>query len=81
VEGKPFIATLEGDAISIFLGEHSDSFWRKVEKSDFDGYYKWFDYCRKHGFNMASRMEMKHNIKDRAESSSYVFALLLEFCK
>ena len=81
VEKKPFVAALEGNEIAIFLGEEGSHFWRKVEKLDFDGYYEWFDYCRKHGFDMASRMEMKRNINDRAESSSYIFALILELCK
>jgi hypothetical protein len=80
-EKRSFVAALQGNAIAIFLGEEGDRFWHTVDKSDFDGYFEWFDYCKKHKFDKSSREEMKRNIQDRAESSSYIFALILGLCK
>ena len=77
-EHKPFTAKSENGGIAIYLGTHR---WRVVSKEDFDEYFEWFDYCAKHNFDRASRNEMKGKIKDTAESSSYIFALIKHFCK
>jgi len=77
-EKKPFTARLEDSGIAIYLDETR---WRVVSRKDFDDYFNWFDYCRRHNFDRNSRLEMKRKIKDEAESSSYVFALVQQFCK
>lgn len=78
VEKKPFTAKLEDSDIAIYLGETR---WRVVSRKDFDDYFNWFDYCQEHNFDRNSRLEMKSKIKDEAESSSYVFALIQQLCK
>lgn len=75
-EHKPFTAKSENGSIAIYLGAYR---WRVVSKEDFDKYFEWFDYCARHSFDRASRNEMKSKIKDTAESSSYIFALIKQF--